>query len=99
MSKITIVDGVNVTEILRTNWSHKAKAINEIRHRSTNYDDVVRSISDPAEYERIAEDAREIVYELINLSSCTKYEKYLFYLYNKNWNFHKKSALSLRGAK
>jgi hypothetical protein len=93
------LSGVNVDEIMMSNRSNRGRAINEIRHKATDYDEVIRLIDNHDVYEKVAEQARELVYELIESSSCTKYEKYLFSLYNKRWDFYKKSDISLRGEK
>jgi hypothetical protein len=102
MLKIQRLSGVNIEEIMMSNRSNRARAINDIRHKATNYDEIVHSlvINDNNDlYEGIAEQARELVYEIIWSSNCTKYEKYLFHLYNKRWDFYKKSDITLRGEK
>lgn len=82
--------------ILKSGAKKRAELINELRHKGTNYDLVLTNISDPEEYKKIAENARELVYALIERSSCSRFEKYLYSLYNKRWDFFKKSDLLVR---
>lgn len=83
MLKIQRITGVDIDVILMSNQSNRGRAINEIRHKATNYDEVIRLFGSQDNYTNIAEQARELVYEIIETSNCTKYEKYLFSLYNK----------------
>lgn len=82
--------------LLKDSKRKRAELINELRHKGTNYDEVLASNPSADEYEKISENARELVYELINLSSCSRFEKYLYSLYNKRWDFFKRSDILVK---
>jgi hypothetical protein len=95
VSGLRYVEGVNVEAILFSN-PKKAIVVNELRHKAINYDEAIAQ-GKSHDYPLITEDAREMVDRLIDSSSLTKYEKYLFKLHNKKWNFYKRSSINSRG--
>ena len=94
VSGLKFIEGVNVEKILFST-PKKSVAINELRHNGINYDEAIAN-GKSYDYPLITEEAREMVDDLINRSSLTKYEKYLFKLHNKKWNFYKKSSINAR---
>ncbi len=95
VSGLRYVDGVNVDAILFST-PKKAVVINELRHKAINYDEAIAN-GKAYDYPLITEEARRMVDELIDRSSLTKYEKYIFKLHNKKWNFYKKSSINSGG--
>jgi hypothetical protein len=94
-SGLEYVNGINVDAILFST-PKKAQVINELRHKAINYDEAIAK-GKPYDYPLITEEARGMVDELIDRSNLTKYEKYLFKLHNKKWNFYKRSSINSRG--
>ncbi len=92
VSGLRYVDGVNVEAILFSN-PKKAVVINELRHKAINYDEAIAN-GKSYDYPLITAEAREMVDELIDRSSLTQYEKYIFKLHNKKWDFYKKSSIN-----
>jgi hypothetical protein len=82
--------------ILKNSKKNRAELINDLRHKGTNYDEVIAMNLGSVEYQKIAERARELVYELIEASSCSRFEKYLYSLYNKRWDFFKRSDILVK---
>lgn len=78
-------------EILASSIGERARAINDIRHQCTNYDDYVSNAGN--QYEQITTDVRQIVSKIIEDSSLNKYQRYLYQLLNTKWNFHKKNQI------
>jgi hypothetical protein len=91
-SGLIYVDDVDVEAIL-VSTSKKAMIINELRHRAINYDEAIVN-GKSYDYPLITAEAREMVDALIDRSSLTRYEKYIFKLHNKKWNFYKKSSIN-----
>jgi hypothetical protein len=91
-SGLRYIEGVNVEAILFST-PKKALVINELRHKAINYDEAIAS-GKSHDYPLITAEAREMVDQLIEESSLTKYEKYIFKLHNKKWNFYKKSSIN-----
>jgi hypothetical protein len=91
-SGLKYIEGVNIDAMLFSN-SKKAVIINELRHRAINYDEAIAK-GMQYDYPLITEEAREMVDKIIDSSSLTKYEKYIFKLHNKKWNFYKKSSIN-----
>lgn len=94
-SGLRYVDGINVDAILFST-PKKAVVINELRHKAINYDEAIAK-GKSYDYPLITEEARCMVDELIEGSGLTKYEKYIFKLHNRKWNFYKKSAINSGG--
>ena len=92
VSGLRYVGGINVDAIIFST-PKKAVVINELRHKAINYDEAIAQ-GKSYDYPLITEDARDMVDRLIDGSSLTKYEKYLFKLHNKKWNFYKKSSIN-----
>ncbi len=92
VSGLQYVDGLNIEKILFSN-PRKAMVINELRHKAINYDEAIAN-GKSHDYPLITEEAREMVDRLIDTSNLTKYEKYIFKLHNKKWNFYKRSSIS-----
>ena len=92
VSGLRYVTGVNVDEILFST-PRKAVVINELRHKAINYDEAI-SQGKPYDYPLITEEARDMVDKLIDTSNLTRFEKYLFKLHNKKWNFYKRSSIN-----
>lgn len=90
-SGLRYIDDINVEEIFFST-PKKAVVINELRHRAINYDQAIANASSH-DYPLITEEARDMVDKLIDRSNLTKYEKYIFKLHNKKWNFYKRSSI------
>ena len=99
MPKITTNENFDSNALLSRKDVSRAVIINELRHKATNYDDVIKTEITNEEYPEIVEEAKALVNKIILDSNCTKYEKYLFQLYLKRWNFFKKSDISIREEK
>ena len=93
-SGLRYVDDINIDAILFST-PKKAVVINELRHKAINYDEAI-SNAKSYDYPLVAEEARGMVDKLIDGSGLTKYEKYIFKLHNKKWNFYKKSSINSR---
>jgi hypothetical protein len=91
-SGLKYIEGVNIDAMLFSN-TKKAVVINELRHNAINYDQAIASAKQH-DYPLIQEEARMMVDKLIDGSTLTKYEKYIFKLHNKKWNFYKKSSIN-----
>lgn len=94
-SGLKYIEGINIDAMLFSN-PKKAVVINELRHNAINYDEAIARAKQ-YDYPLIQEEAREMVDRLIDDSSLTKYEKYIFKLHNKKWNFYKKSSINSGG--
>lgn len=94
-SGLKYVEDVNIEAILFST-PKKAVVINELRHKAINYDEAI-VLAKSYDYPLITAEAREMVDKLIDQSSLTKYEKYIFKLHNKKWSFYKKSAINTGG--
>lgn len=92
VNELKYIESFDVEASLRSR-DKKAHIINELRHKAINYDQVLIH-TPPEDYPSITEKARSLVDKIIEKSSLTKYEKYLFLLHNKKWNFYKKSSIN-----
>lgn len=89
-SVVTFSDDIDLKNILLDGRANRAVTLNEIRHLYTNYEDALRLIEERGTaYEDIKNSAIRAVETLVSNSTLNKYEKYLYILHIKNWNFHK----------
>lgn len=88
---LKITDQKLADKILSASLRDKAKAINEVRHKCTNYDDYVNQSKES--YDQITSDVRQIVSKAISESELNRYQQYLYQLLNMKWNFHKKNKI------
>lgn len=85
--------------LLASGRGNRAKTINELRHQCTDYDQVINSADEQVNYADIVASAKLAIAELINNSRVNRYEKYLYELFNKRWNFFKKNDIAQRSFK
>jgi len=89
-SLVTFSDHIDLKDILLEGRANRAVTLNEIRHLYTNYEDVLHTAEDRGvAYEDIKNSAIKAVEKLISNSTINRYEKYIYLLHVKNWNFHK----------
>jgi hypothetical protein len=97
--KIEITDQETADRLLLEGRLNRAKTINEIRHQCTNYEMVINSVLTGDDYAKIVAEAKLGIATLIEQSSIDRYEKYLYLLFNKRWNFFKKNDIAQRSEK
>lgn len=90
---LEITNQTLANQILNESSSERGKAINELRHKCTNYDDVIESLSAEVSYQDVTLKVREAVDKLIDASDADRYERYLYKLYNRKWKFHKQNQI------
>ena len=86
-------------ELLALGRSNRAKTINELRHKCTNYEEVIELASSEGDYPVIVANAKAAITEIIDMAEINRYEKYLFNLFNKRWNFFKKNDIAQKVGK
>jgi hypothetical protein len=82
--------------LLATGRDNRAKTINELRHQCTDYDQVIAAAAGQDNYAEIVASAKLAISDLINNSRTNRYEKYLFEIFNKRWNYFKKNDIAQR---
>jgi hypothetical protein len=85
--------------LLASGGKNRAKTINELRHQCTDYDQVIDAAEGQVNYADIVASAKLAITDLINNSRINRYEKYLYELFNKRWNFFKKNDIAQRSSK
>lgn len=94
--KIEITDQHKANDLLLNGRVNRAKTINELRHYCTNYDAVIGTTVNDGDYAEIVAEAKLSISSLIEVASINRYEKYLYQLFNKRWNFFKKNDIAQR---